>query len=271
MNAPRSTLVPAAASLPGAELATRFLTLVPGDGASVASYGDLAGNETISATDSRACHIDQLQFSLGEGPCWDALHNNRPVLEPDVRDHPTDRWPLFLPAANDAGVGALFAVPLRFGPFLLGAVDVYAQRSLQVHPVQAEAARVLAGTISRWLLQRVITRHNDRSRHRFHQRATHQAAGVVLAQLALAPADAYLLIEAHATTRGEDIADTANLILTGQLLITPDSALAPFLPCCCADVWPLAALVLLRSGRPCCPVVARAVWPLPDFVTSALR
>jgi hypothetical protein len=225
MNGPRSTLVPAAASLPETELATPFLTLIPGDGASVATYGHLAGNETISASNSRAGRIDQLQFSLGEGPCWDALHDNRPVLEPDVRNHPTNRWPLFLPAAADVGVGALFAVPLRFGPFLLGAVDVYAEKALQVHPEQAEAATVLAGTISRWLLQRVITRHSDRSPHRFQQRAIHQAAGVVLAQLGLAPADAYLFIGAHATVRDEDIADSANLILTRQLLITPDGDL----------------------------------------------
>ncbi|PYY55886.1 MULTISPECIES: GAF and ANTAR domain-containing protein [unclassified Curtobacterium] len=209
-------------SPPDSGLSLPFLTLVPGDGASVATFGTFAGNETISSTDSRAGRIDQLQFDLNEGPCWDALQQNQPVVEPDVRNHPTNRWPAFLPAAADDGVGALFAIPLRFGPFLLGAVDVYARGPLHVSADAATAAVALADAVSRRILHRLIV-HRDHSApiRQLQRRSVHQAAGIVLAHLGLTPTDAYLLIQGHAAARDETTADTANQILTGELRITP--------------------------------------------------
>jgi hypothetical protein len=188
----------------------------------VATFGTFAGNETISITDNRAARIDQLQFDLNEGPCWDALQQNQPVAEPDVRNHPTNRWPAFLPAAADDGVGALFAIPLRFGPFLLGAVDVYARGPLHVPAAEATAAVTLADAVSRRILHRLITRRDNYTPIRqLQRRSVHQAAGIVLAHLGLTPTDAYLLIQGHAATRNETTADTADQILTGELRITP--------------------------------------------------
>lgn len=210
------------ASVPDSGLSPPFLTLVPGDGASVATFGTFAGNETISITDGRAARIDQLQFDLNEGPCWDALQQDQPVAEPDVRNHPTNRWPAFLPAAADDGVGALFAIPLRFGPFLLGAVTVHARGPLHVSAPAATAALTLANGVSRRILHRVIVHRNNYAPIRqLRRRSVHQAAGIVLAHLGLTPTDAYLLIEGHAAARNETAADTADQILTGELRITP--------------------------------------------------
>ncbi|WIB33090.1 ANTAR domain-containing protein [Curtobacterium sp. MCSS17_005] len=221
MNELRSSLTPLPVSLPDADLAAPFLDVVHGDGASVASFGDFAGNASISITDSRAGGIDRLQFDLDEGPCWDALQHDRPVLEPDVHHHPTNRWPAFLAAAADDGVGALFAVPLRFGPFLLGAADVYARTPMQVPAADATAAMTLAAAVSRRVLRHVLTRHDDGAPLRLRERAVHQAAGVVLAQVGLAPTDAYLLIRGHAAARNETVAETAGLILDRELVVTP--------------------------------------------------
>jgi hypothetical protein len=210
------------ASVPDSGLSPPFLTLIPGDGASVATFGTFAGNETISITDSRAARIDQLQFDLNEGPCWEALQQNQPVAEPDVRNHPTNRWPAFLPAAADDGVGALFAIPLRFGPFLLGAVGVYARGPLHVPAAEATAAVTLANAVSRRILHRLIVhRDNYTPIRQLQRRSVHQAAGIVLAQLGLPPTDAYLLIQGLAAARDETTADTADQILTGKFRITP--------------------------------------------------
>src|SRR4051795_11072818 len=93
-----------------------FVQLFPVSGAAVSTIGELLGSETIAASDSLSARVDELQFDLGEGPCWDALSLGRPILEPDIRNRPRTVWPAFLPALLEHRVGSLFAFPLIVGP-----------------------------------------------------------------------------------------------------------------------------------------------------------
>lgn len=47
--------------------------------------------------------IEELQYTLGEGPCVDAHLQDRPVLEPDLADPATPRWLAFTGPAVAAG------------------------------------------------------------------------------------------------------------------------------------------------------------------------
>ena len=62
-----------------------FVTFLPVTGASISTLGGVLGNETISATDARAARLDEAQFDLGEGPCWDAMRSAEPIAEPSLR------------------------------------------------------------------------------------------------------------------------------------------------------------------------------------------
>src|SRR5580658_7782485 len=72
--------------------------------------------------------IEEFQYTLGEGPCVDAFRTDRVVLEPDLVDPVSMRWPAFTPRALEAGVRAVFAFPLRDGAARLGALDLYLDR-----------------------------------------------------------------------------------------------------------------------------------------------
>src|ERR1700730_18913268 len=54
---------------------------------------------SVCTTNAVSALIEDLQFTLGEGPCVDAYHEQRPVLEPDLADPVTPRWSAFTPAA----------------------------------------------------------------------------------------------------------------------------------------------------------------------------
>ena len=41
---------------------------------------------SVCTTDDVSALIEQLQYALGEGPCVDAYHQDRPVLEPDLAE-----------------------------------------------------------------------------------------------------------------------------------------------------------------------------------------
>ena len=61
-----------------------------------------------AATDGPASTMEELQFTLGEGPCVDASVGGRPVLQPELRKTGPSRWPGFGPAAVDAGIEAMY-------------------------------------------------------------------------------------------------------------------------------------------------------------------
>ena len=52
-----------------------FVAFLPVTGAAVSTLGDVLGSETLSASDAHAARLDEVQFDLGEGPCWDALRS----------------------------------------------------------------------------------------------------------------------------------------------------------------------------------------------------
>jgi hypothetical protein len=83
------------------------------DGAAVAVFAPSHSRELVYATDAVAQQIDDLQFTLGEGPCLDAYRSASPQLCPrlDVGT-PMDRWPAFCIDAADAGGEAVFAFPV---------------------------------------------------------------------------------------------------------------------------------------------------------------
>src|SRR4051794_3324627 len=74
--------------------------------------GDIARG-SVCTTNAVSALIEQLQFDLGEGPCVDAYHQDRPVLEPDLAQPTVDRWMAFRGPALGAGVRAVFGFPLQ--------------------------------------------------------------------------------------------------------------------------------------------------------------
>lgn len=193
--------------------------LLPVTGVAVSTLGEVLGSETISATDARAERLDELQFDLGEGPCWDALRSGSPVAEPAMSANGARRWPAFGTAARGESVSSMFAFPLIVGPLRLGAVDLYSQHPVVLDDRQARQVSAMAEVISRNVLREALksaeiadTATNPRSR-----RVVHQATGVVLAQLDISPDDAQLMIQGHAFASGRSMMDVANDIVEGTV------------------------------------------------------
>jgi hypothetical protein len=200
------------------ELAHPFLSLLPVSGVAVSTFGTLLGAETISATDARAVRVDELQFDLGEGPCWDALATRRPVLEPDLAHRRGGSWPAFTEAIHAEQIGALFAFPLVFGPLDIGAVDLYSTEAMDLTSEQQRQALALSAIVSRILLRHAVGQAwtaGDESA--FSRRLIHQATGMALVQLGTTAEDAYLIIQARAFADGRTMHDVAVDIVERRL------------------------------------------------------
>ena len=201
-----------------------FLDVFPVSGASVATVGDLLGSETLSASDALAARLDELQFDLGEGPCWDALSSGRPILEPDLRQHARATWPAFSAAVADDDISSIFAFPLSVGPLRIGAIDLFSSAPLSLNRTQTRQADAMADVVSRHVLRRALTAvgHDDEEAgaevgNAYSRRLLHQASGMVLAQLDVSADDARLVIHGHAFATSRAVMDVAQDVLDGRL------------------------------------------------------
>jgi hypothetical protein len=161
------------------------------------SQGSLCTTNTVSAL------IEQLQYTLGEGPCVDAYHHERPVLEPDLAAPTEPRWLAFTGAAVEAGVRAVFGFPLQIGAARLGALSLYCDRPRALTTDQHADALVMADVATRaiLLLQAKAppgTLAVELATGADLRYVVHQAAGMVAAQLGITIGDALVRLRAHA-------------------------------------------------------------------------
>ena len=204
------------------ELARPFLRFLPVSGASVSTFGSLLGSETMSATDALAGRVDELQFDLGEGPCWDALASKRPVLESDLGTRTDVSWPAFLQEIRKEPIGAIFAFPLLFGPLEIGAVDLYSATPVSLSPQQQEQTQALTAIISRILLRHALNEADTPGETTtFSRRSIHQATGMVLAQLGTTAEDAHLIIRARAYAENRPMLAVAEDVIARKIRFSP--------------------------------------------------
>jgi hypothetical protein len=193
-------------------LCTASVALLPVDGmgAMVMSGGQHRG--TLFASDSLAHTMEQLQFSLGEGPCLDAYNERRPVLVAELSGERS--WPAFTPAAIDAGLGAIFAFPLQAFEARVGAFDFYRDEPGTLGADDVETALTLAEVGTRLVLDVVAERPPGwlpppLERMMEDRRRVHQATGMVAVQLEVDVDEALACLRAHAWSQGRPLGEVA--------------------------------------------------------------
>lgn len=200
------------------DLTSTVLRAVPVSGAAVSTLGIL-GQETVASSDDLAARIDELQFDLGEGPCWDVVAYGEPVFEPEIQTRPRHRWPAFMEAVRREPIGSLFAFPLSIGALNIGALDLYHVEPAALSDEHTRQVAAMAEMISRHVMRRAlrIAGEHEPAETAHGRRAVHQATGFVIAQLELSPEDAHLMIQGQALAQGRSMAEIALDIIERRL------------------------------------------------------
>ena len=195
------------------------LLAMSGAGIAVIDQGEHRGAVAISAP--HYALVDELQFSLGEGPCLDADRAGHPILEPDLLDA-IGQWPAFAPAAIGLAVRAVFAFPLRVGAVRIGVLTFYREAPGDLDDVDARDAITLALVITHLLLDveeaagagTVPIRLSEVMGHRAH---VHQATGMIAAQLDVDVGAALAELRVYAWSRDRTIDSVARDVV-GRVL-----------------------------------------------------
>ncbi|ABS01715.1 GAF domain protein [Kineococcus radiotolerans SRS30216 = ATCC BAA-149] len=227
-----------AADLPR-RLVERCGRVLPVSGAGLALMDDTdhpAG--LVAASDGVAVALEDLQFTLGEGPCVDASRTGRPVLVPDLAAADpylgaAGRWPAFTREALAAGAAAVFTFPLRIGAIRLGVLDLYRERPGGLDEAEVAEALDLASTATTVLLHAQARRGPDAGPGRLepwslplaHDRAVvHQATGVVSVTAGTGLGEALLLLRARAYTEQRPLDEVAADVVAGRVRLGPGAA-----------------------------------------------
>lgn len=183
--------------------------------------GDIARG-SLCSTNSVSALVEELQFSLGEGPCVDAYKDDRAVLEPDLADPHTGRWLAFTGPAVAAGVRAIFGFPLQVGAVRLGALNLYRDSpgsltdeqhadALVAADIAAQAILVLQAKAPPGMLAKELEAVAD------FRYVVHQASGMVAAQLDISVVQALIRLKSHAFGNDLSLDAVAKDVVSRQL------------------------------------------------------
>jgi hypothetical protein len=178
----------------------------------------------IIASDVVIDGVEDLQYSLGEGPAIDAHREQRPVDEPALAS--SERWPVFGPSAAELGLGAVFAFPLRVGSSGFGALDLYRDSAGALAAADHADALGMAEVASTLLVHlQLEARPGDMapllSRMVDRRSIVHQAVGMVSVQLGVAVGDAHTVVRAHAFAEGRSVLEVAADVVARRLRLAP--------------------------------------------------
>jgi hypothetical protein len=193
---------------------------VAGAGVILMSGGRALGSVCVSNSMTGAA--EEVQYTLGEGPCVDAFRTKAPVLVPDLAQADGDRWPAFRIGAESAGVRAVFGFPLLIESVCFGALNLYHDHPGALSDEQFANALAVAHVASRtvlgwqsvagpgslaWQLEHVPT----------HRAVVHQATGMVSVQAAVSIPDAVVMLRAYAFAEDRPISEVATSVVGGDL------------------------------------------------------
>jgi hypothetical protein len=201
-----------------AGLTTACVRALPVSGVGMALMTDEGPAGIIAATDGAAMELEELQFTLGEGPCVDASQTGRPVLQPDLARTAPLRWPAFAGGALEAGVRAVFAFPLRVGAIRVGVLDLYRDRAGPLSGDELTEALSFADAATLVLLHAQAGAPVTGAVPVLDERAeVHQATGVASVQAGVGLAEALVLLRARAFAEGRPLRDLARDVLDGAV------------------------------------------------------
>jgi hypothetical protein len=186
------------------------------DGAGVSMLSRDGTPDPVFATDVLSALVEDLQFTLGVGPCFDAVATQAPVLVGDLTnpDQEVADGP-FRDEAASAGIRAVFAVPVGVAGRVLGTLDLYRGSPGPLSSSQLRRTLATADAIGGALLDGGALPPNALE-HVRHRAAVHQAAGMVMMQMDVSIEEALLVLRATAYAEGTSINELAAALVDGR-------------------------------------------------------
>lgn len=183
-----------------------------------------AGTEAVpfGVSGGDMARLEELERTLGEGPCVDAFASGSVVGESDLRS--SIRWPAFTNAALQTEARAAFGYPLVIGDVIFGALNLYSTRPQPLTEDQHENALALAHVA----IHTAFSLLEPGGGHGAgmldigtDELVVSQATGMIAVQLSVPVADAQARLRAHAFATDRGLQEVARDVIDRRLRFEP--------------------------------------------------
>ncbi|MFF3000719.1 ANTAR domain-containing protein [Streptomyces sp. NPDC057950] len=168
--------------------------------------------ETLAPTEQLVADLDRLQQRLGQGPCFDAARESEKERVFRILDFTAEelRWPHFVSAALEQGVGSMMGFLLFTDDEDFGALNFYSRRPGAFTKVSEDAAVMLASHAAvalssarthAQLEQAVATRHQ-----------IGEAMGILMSELRLTEDQAFATLRRYSQENNVKLREVARQV-----------------------------------------------------------
>jgi hypothetical protein len=202
------------------------------DAAAISLIFSGVASGTLGSSNPAARVYDELQFTIGEGPCLDSVATRAPVLVADLAESDNVNWPMYRPAMLDHKIRGIFAIPVLLAGEYVGALDLFRIQPGNLRDDYLAGAVVAAELASAPLLDLMDADMqaavNDpmsgawAELNALSRTEVSQATGMLVAQLEIEPGEALVRLRAHAYATNRSATDVARDILDRRLRLEAD-------------------------------------------------
>jgi len=202
------------------QIAERALeTLVDADGVGI-THLEKGRVGQLMSTNLFATRVDDVQYTLMQGPCVTAAEQNRTVLVPSLPDE--RRWPVFRAEVESVGLLSVMSLPLNVPDRLIGTLNVYARHEGVLDREAAVLGEQYALTAAHALQQASLFRQAGRLLERIdaeieRSQTVNRAVGMIMAQEGLDRAEAMAALQCVASVHDIDVATAAQVVWDDRL------------------------------------------------------
>ncbi|MFE7932250.1 ANTAR domain-containing protein [Streptomyces sp. NPDC057456] len=216
------------------DVCTAAVAALPVGGAGLSAMSRTAASHPLCSTDDISRQLEELQLTLGEGPCVEAFARGSAVLTPDLLTvELQDHWAVFADAALEAGARAVFSLPLQMGAISPGVLDLYADTPTVLDTEELADALAFADLATLLLLDARIDEtgaptdgpvpHRGFEDLGAYRAEIDQATGMLTVQLGVGMEEAFVRLRAHAYAQGRQLADVAADVVARRFRFPPDA------------------------------------------------
>jgi hypothetical protein len=214
------------AKSPTARLCAACVEVLDVSGAGITLMGgEQAG--PICVSDSSIAELEDLQFTIGQGPCRDAYLSGQSVHAPRLDESAFVRWPPFVDLARSSGIGAVFAFPLQARGANVGVLTLYQRAEGGLSGAQHDDSLAISKVLTETVLSLqegappgVLAPGLDVAVA--YRAEIYQASGMVAVQLQIHPSEALVRIRGHAFAHDLSVGVVAAEIVAHRLRLPDD-------------------------------------------------
>jgi hypothetical protein len=201
-------------------LADRAVQLLGVDAAGLMLADQRGSLRVVASSTEQARLVELFELQHDQGPCLECFQSGSPVYEADMAAA-AQRWPVFAPAAVDAGFAAMQALPMRLRNDVIGAMNLFMNTPRRLDEAGLRVGQALADVATIGLLQERNLRHREVLAEQLQgalnsRVAIEQAKGVLAERLGLDMGKAFELMRSQARVQNQRLAELAAAVAGGS-------------------------------------------------------